>query len=49
MTVSVACLSLGVLGLSVLDAFGKPPIAQKKIEKAPEDPQKAAAFREASK
>ena len=45
--VVAACLSLGVLGLSVSDA--KPPVAQKKIEKAPVDPQAEAAFREQAK
>ncbi len=44
---AAACLSLGVLGLSVSDA--KPPVAQKKIEKAPVDPQAEAAFREQAK
>ena len=45
--IAAACLSLGVLGLSVSDA--KPPVAQKKIEKAPVDPQAEAAFREQAK
>ena len=44
---SAACLSLGVMGLGVLDA--KPPVAQKKIEKAPVDPKAEAAFREQAK
>ncbi|MFM9964766.1 MAG: DUF1553 domain-containing protein [Planctomycetaceae bacterium] len=43
---SSACLSLGVLGLSVTDA--KPPVAQKKVEKAPVDPKAEAAFRDAA-
>ncbi len=47
--VCVGCLSFGAMWLSVIDAYGKPPVAQKKVEKAPEDPQKAAAFREAAK
>ena len=42
-----ACLSLGLLGLSVSDA--KPPVAQKKVEKAPVDPKAEVAFREAAK
>ncbi len=45
--VVASCLSLGVLGLSVSDA--KPPVAQKKVEKAPVDPKAEAAFREAAK
>ena len=45
--VVATCLSLGVLGLSVSDA--KPPVAQKKVEKAPVDPKAEAAFREAAK
>ncbi|MCX7421970.1 MAG: DUF1553 domain-containing protein [Planctomycetia bacterium] len=44
---AAACLSLGVMGLGVLDA--KPPVAQKKIEKAPVDPKAEAAFREQAK
>lgn len=44
---AAVCLSLGVLGLSVSDA--KPPVAQKKVEKAPVDPKAEAAFREAAK
>lgn len=43
------CLSLGVLGLSVFDAHAKPPVAQKKVEKAPVDPKAEAAFREQAK
>ncbi len=45
--VAAACLSLGVQGLSVSDA--KPPVAQKKVEKAPVDPKAEAAFREQAK
>ncbi|TXT23376.1 MAG: hypothetical protein FD138_3265 [Planctomycetota bacterium] len=47
LTFFAACFSLVVLGLSVSDA--KPPVAQKKIEKAPVDPKAEAAFREAAK
>ena len=45
--IAAACLSLGITGLSVLDA--KPPVAQKKVEKAPVDPKAEAAFREQAK
>lgn len=45
--VFAACFSLVVLGLGVSDA--KPPVAQKKVEKAPVDPKVEAAFREAAK
>lgn len=43
------CLSLGVMGWSVFDVQAKPPVAQKKIEKAPVDPKAEAAFREQAK
>ncbi len=49
MCVVVACLSLSALGLSVLDAYGKPPVAQKKVEKAPVDPKAEAVFRDQAK
>ena len=45
--VFASCFSLVVLGLSVSDA--KPPVAQKKVEKAPVDPKAEAAFREAAR
>ena len=45
--IAAACLSLGITGLSALDA--KPPVAQKKVEKAPVDPKAEAAFREQAK
>lgn len=46
---TTACLSLGAFGLGVFDAQAKPPVAQKKVEKAPVDPKAEAAFREAAK
>ena len=49
MLAATACLSLGALGLSTFDAQAKPPVAQKKIEKAPVDPKLEAAFRDQAK
>ena len=49
MLAATACLSLGALGLSVFDVQAKPPVAQKKVEKAPVDPKAEAAFREQAK
>ncbi len=46
---ATVCLSLGVMGLGVFDALAKPPVAQKKVEKAPVDPKAEAAFREQAK
>ena len=46
MLVATACLSLGILQLGGIDSQAKPPVAQKKVEKAPVDPQSETAFRE---
>lgn len=49
MLAATICLSLGAIGMSVFDAHAKPPVAQKKVEKAPVDPKAEAAFREAAR
>lgn len=47
--VSLTCLSLTGLWLSVSDADAKPPVAQKKVAKPPEDPHQTAAVLAAAK